>query len=317
MEGQYKKIAGAIAIVIMIAAFGSAASASIGRFTPTHAIEEPVYCGACHPEQVDELAATTHLLHFANGLGGVAEENGATITQAQALAGGCMMCHNAWDNRDKFGVANYTYDTDTNVVSLETMPLKGVEMAVDNWPNDSKTYTDSDDVDHMRVDKLWGTLSRKSPNSDMAMKVYNGSNLLENPTSCGNVEKLMCHLVEEAEAISEAGLKNENKAGVRGSTNFYMHEMAYTTADYVGKQVKYCAVCHVNKLPAMEDDGTAIPATGGDMQLVYHSHSGDTNFNISWQSNDFAHKNVQCIRCHSHAGINNYGTGVSSDDFGT
>lgn len=313
MIRQKKTLAVAIVGLILLVALISAATASIGRFTPTHAIVEPVYCGACHPEQVEELTATTHLLHFANAVGEIAEENGATITMAQAISGGCQMCHNAWDNRELFGVANYTYDPDNFSAKWESVDTGGVENTVFYWTNDSNEYTE-DGATYTRLDRIWGDLSSTSPNPQIAFKLFNGSNTSQSLASCGTVEKGMCHSVESAVGMSEAGLKRESPAG-SGNTNYYTHEMSYTTADYVGKQVKYCAVCHINKLPPMYDNGTAMPATGGELSIIYSSHSVDHQFNATWQSNEFAHKNVQCIRCHSHAGINNIGTGVSSNEY--
>lgn len=312
MKWDKKTIATAIIGILLISAMSLAASASIGRFTPTHAIVEPVYCGACHPEQVDELSATTHLLHFANAVGEAAENNGEEITMAQAIASGCQMCHNSWGNRELFGIANYSYDSGSHLAQWESVATSGVENTVFYWTNGSPQYSEGD-TDYMRLDRLWGDLSSKSPNTQMAFKLTNGSNTSEQLASCGSIEKGLCHAVQTSAGLSAAGKKGESPAGY-GNTNYYTHEMAYTTADYVGKQVKYCAVCHVNKLPPMEDDGTAIEATGGDISLLYQHH-GDHYFNVSWQSNDFAHKNVQCIRCHSHAGINNIGTGVSSNNY--
>lgn len=307
---KLKMIVEALAVVMLIAALGSAA-AGIGRFTPTHAIVEPVYCGACHPEQVEELGATTHLAHFANAVGEVADENGRTISQAQAIAGGCMMCHNSWNNRENFGVGNFTYDATNDTVRWESYNRSGTQNTVLWWNNASDSYT-MGGTNYLRLDAVWGMMSANSPNPNVAFRLINSSNTSQRLASCGTLEKGMCHAVESAAGLSAAGGKGETTvSGIGGNTNFYMHEMSYTTADYVGKQVKYCAVCHVNKVPPMYTNGTAREATGGSVSLLYRTHY----FNATWQSPEFAHKNVQCIRCHSHAGINNIGTGVQSEDY--
>lgn len=319
MDKRHKMLAGAVAMIMMIAAVTSAV-AGIGRFTPTHAIVEPVYCGACHPEQVEELGSTTHLAHFAQAVGEAAHENGKTITQAQAIASGCMMCHNYWGNRETFGVKNLTIDPDNSLVTWESIKRSGTGYSAENtvlfWKNASSEYS-SGGATYTRMDEVWGRLSDTSPNNGVAFRLFNGSNTSQALASCGNIEKGLCHAAESATGLSAAGGKGETiLTGFSGNTNFYQHEMSYTTADYVGKQVKYCGVCHVNKLPPMYTNGTAQPALGGSVSLVRSSHGTTYYFNASWQSPEFAHKNVQCIRCHSHAGINNIGTGVESGPYG-
>jgi hypothetical protein len=111
-------------ILIMFAVLAGigAAVGQIGRFTPTHAIVMPVYCGACHPEQIAELNATTHLVHFASGvLGDTNNMNApaAPITSAEAISDGCMMCHNTWDNRGKIFLTN------ASVSQITTTGLNG------------------------------------------------------------------------------------------------------------------------------------------------------------------------------------------------
>ncbi len=114
----------AIIAISIIAAIMFAAP-SIGRFAPTHKIEQPVYCGSCHPEQVDELSETTHLAKFAdyidrsysNATGSI----GTHLPAARATSGGCMMCHNFWENMKWFGVKNVAYETyDSGELGLAT-----------------------------------------------------------------------------------------------------------------------------------------------------------------------------------------------------
>lgn len=89
----------------------ASAEANIGRFTPTHNIVEPVYCGSCHPDQVRELNETTHLAFFSGELYSIAQKalTGTDIrfTDEQAISGACMMCHNTWNNRDNIYIAGY------------------------------------------------------------------------------------------------------------------------------------------------------------------------------------------------------------------
>lgn len=86
------------------------AAPSIGRFVPTHKIEQPVYCGSCHPEQVEELSETTHLGGFAKDVVEATNNAGGTITAADAVSKSCQMCHNYWENFKWWGVRNLDVD---------------------------------------------------------------------------------------------------------------------------------------------------------------------------------------------------------------
>lgn len=117
-----KMLATFVAIFLLLVGVGYATS--IGRFSPTHKIVEPVYCGACHTDQIAELNATTHLPHFAGAIYEEAESieagGAATVTQAEAISGGCMMCHNTWNNRDKIYVNGYSLTTAETVAGTQT-----------------------------------------------------------------------------------------------------------------------------------------------------------------------------------------------------
>jgi hypothetical protein len=68
-----------------------------------------VYCGSCHPEEVQELNATTHLIFFAmyiNRYALAASGNNTTVTAAESISDGCEMCHSYWDNLPEYSVAN-------------------------------------------------------------------------------------------------------------------------------------------------------------------------------------------------------------------
>lgn len=112
-----------VLVLALVAGIGLAFG-SVGRFVPTHKIVQSVYCGSCHPEQVKELSATTHLGKFSeevlsftkkadNGTGGFATPS--AYTNARIISGACMMCHNYWENFKWFGVKNFdlqAYDND-------------------------------------------------------------------------------------------------------------------------------------------------------------------------------------------------------------
>lgn len=98
-------------VLTLLAGIGLAMG-SVGRFIPTHKIVEPVYCGSCHPEQVEELNETTHLADFAERIERNIENTRPDIevSAARYISGGCQMCHNYWDNFKWFGLKNVTVD---------------------------------------------------------------------------------------------------------------------------------------------------------------------------------------------------------------
>lgn len=95
-------------LVLTLVAGAGLALGAVGRFTPTHKIVEAVNCISCHPEEAAELTATTHLQHFAAEVDAKFEavNGGFQMDDAEAITGGCTMCHNYWDNMKWFGV-NY------------------------------------------------------------------------------------------------------------------------------------------------------------------------------------------------------------------
>jgi hypothetical protein len=100
-----------VLVLALVAGIGFAMG-SIGRFVPTHKIVQPVYCGSCHPEQVEELNETTHLGDFAERIERAVEETNPTLEKSAAeyVSGGCQMCHNYWDNFKWFGLKNVAVD---------------------------------------------------------------------------------------------------------------------------------------------------------------------------------------------------------------
>jgi len=366
-----------ITIAILIVASVGLAMASIGRFTPTHAIAEPVYCGACHTDQMAELNDTTHLAHFSQAIYDVAEQVGAggttEMTTAEAVSGACMMCHTTWNSRDMIYVNGYNLATNVNdssgnvtdnyrltfndiVLSKTNSSVMydvfvnttagdqfvrlgtnisvtkvyvqdagtsgyttGATIAASNYTTNSTGITllqagsaitalnnngsvriayklNSSEVRSLK--EMWGELSALSPTKGVFYDDKAGKD------SCGNSEKGVCHAVEYTLGLNMNNKIAENNLGVSGSGVFFQHDMAYTSAEYGAKQVKLCGVCHFNKLPPMTADGEPIRVDVTDTTKIYReSHGAVFETNITLISSDWAHKQVQCIRCHSHAGI--------------
>jgi hypothetical protein len=224
------------------------AAPTIGRFVPTHKIVEPVYCVACHPEEGNELTATTHLSHFSKAVQDITTEFGATkkISDAEAISGGCTMCHNYWDNFKWFGVTNVAivpieiddpepltdiYGNDVSPYGLgstqsfsfriQEMPdtskvPAGVTGGVEPWKAgiDTYQYTDAAGVTHTRLDYVWSALSALSPGpvafellSDDQSGAVPGSVVVAE--GCGTAEKGLCHAAEQAVALAAVNKKLE------------------------------------------------------------------------------------------------------------
>lgn len=386
--------------MVLVLAFVGAIGVSmgaIGRFTPTHAIAEPVFCGSCHPDQIRELNATTHLPHFSSaiyeGAEAIAAGNpAAEVTKAEAVSGGCMMCHNTWANKDKIFLQGYELVPDPNgnlngqyqvkindinfkpttdavqyniAVSLNgssnqqiirlgtnvntikvyvqdpgasTLLTAGQQLTVTTdytllgttgvtLLGTSANITDinaSNNAGSVRITYkvlngvteslkvVWGDMSAKSPAAGAFFNDVTGKD------SCGNPEKAICHAAEVAIGKNVMNQMAENQVGASGaqlgsgSGIYYQHEMAYTSAEYAAKQVKFCGVCHVNKLPPMDADGEPIAQTLAAENVVY-TKTGFNLTNVTITPPDWAHRQVQCVRCHGHAGIGEELTGVKSD----
>lgn len=236
-----------VLVLSLVAGMGLAFGA-IGRFVPTHMIEMPVYCGSCHPEQVQELGATTHLGKFADTINqtyaGI-KNKGVSIGSLDAglaISGGCMLCHNYWDNMEWFGVRNFTVQPFDNTSDMFngttfTMPTDIYGNAVspyglastteyvmnatyngtlgvgNSYPAmvtipwsaglDTYQYTDPNGVTYSRVDYVWSKLSSLSPGPVGFLKV-NSSTGATNTCGSGNAEHGMCHIGKDAVAESFA-----------------------------------------------------------------------------------------------------------------
>lgn len=280
-----------VLVLALVAGMGLAMGA-IGRFVPTHKIVQPVYCGSCHPEQVEELNETTHLAGFATDIEEAVEARGSKIEAARAISGGCTMCHNYWDNFKWWGVRNFSVDTvevdnpsivdvgiqmPTDIYGNPVSPygLGSTESYVMNvsathptatWDESTEPWTAGLDVykwsdangSRTRLDYVWSKLSSLSP-GPVGFRITGASAPYY---SCGTAEKGLCHSAVDAVALSSLDKKREfpeygngTNLTLYGAGTFFQHEMAFTTAQYAAKPVKICGACHVFKLPPMRWGG--------------------------------------------------------------
>jgi hypothetical protein len=241
-----------VLVLALVAGIGLAFGA-VGRFVPTHKIVQPVYCGSCHPEQVAELSATTHLGKFseeiedwtmnANGTapGNVRE---SAYPNARIISGGCVMCHNFWENMKWYGVRNFAleaYDSDnpsitqleppTDIYGNEVSPYGlgstkqyymnatlvksnptlniGVDLSVEPWQAGLNNYSYTDSLGtHSRLDYVWSALSAKSPGPIGFVRV-NSSTGARSSCAGGTVEHGLCHMAASAVVLAYTDKKNE------------------------------------------------------------------------------------------------------------
>lgn len=220
------------------------AAPTIGRFVPTHKIVEPVFCVSCHPEEGAELTATTHLPHFTKAVQDITTEFGtiakpSTISEAEAITGGCTMCHNYWENFKWFGVTNHAivdveidnpdpvtdiYGNDVSpygLASTESFSWRIQEQpdatkwgpdkitgGVEPWAAgiDTYQYTDVNGVTHTRLDYVWSELSSLSPGPVVFEVLEEDGTVAE---GCGTAEKGLCHAAEQAVALAAVNKKLE------------------------------------------------------------------------------------------------------------
>lgn len=199
------------------------------------------------------------------------------------------------------------YDSSVTYVTFSGTSARSVAMSAGSG-SVKITYAVAGTVKSLK--EMWGEMSALSPSmvgvfvKDKELVPSWSSDLGDyKSASCGNPEKGFCHSVETAVGISAANMMQENNlnTGASGNGVYFQHEMAYTSAQYAAKQVKLCGACHVNKLPPMKPDGTPMRIEATDVpQVNYH---GTFVTDTSIVSSDWAHRQVQCIRCHGHAGI--------------
>jgi hypothetical protein len=294
-----------IMLVLSLVAGIGLAVASVGRFEPTHMITKDVYCGSCHPEQIQELSATTHLAHFASGINNsvfAASGNKTTVTSAEAISDGCEMCHSYWDNLPEYGVANLSVNQSRQNVLLltdiygNTISPSGLATtywydvnisSVSPWQAGITTYayTDSKGTNWTRLDYLWSDLSSISPmpatfiDSNSTTYIKGDSSM-----SCGrsSTERGLCHIASTAVTQMELGqLSGPNLTSETSA--LFRHEMAYTTDQYAAKPVKMCGVCHVDKLPPMTWGGE--PWSQGVIQQA-SANNGSANISLNGVNNN-------------------------------
>lgn len=256
--GEYKmkmnmRLGAKALIAIMLIGAIMFAAPSVGRFIPTHKIVQPVYCGSCHPEQVQELSATTHLGKFTEEVVSFTEmysgnsSQGATkavkpdaYSNARAISGGCVMCHNYWENFKWYGVVNFdmgVYDngdliqpppTDIygNPVSpyglgstkqyyMKVSELKGTApgasgLSTEPWKAglDVYQYVDINGSRHSRLDYVWSRLSAVSPGPVTWGRV-NTTTGAASGCGGGTVEHGMCHMAASSVALAYVDQKYE------------------------------------------------------------------------------------------------------------
>lgn len=132
--------------VLVLVAGIALASNSVGRFSPSHKIVQPVYCAACHPEQFEEIAETTHLESFAGNVMraksayGIGEDK---LSNRTAISIGCTMCHNTWDNREEMGLGDFYVkkDPDTGLILAKNAEIIPWAYGITDA---NKTYTPSE-----------------------------------------------------------------------------------------------------------------------------------------------------------------------------
>jgi hypothetical protein len=238
-------VARLVLVLALVAGIGLAFG-SVGRFIPTHKIVQPVYCGSCHPEEVQELSATTHLGKFTeevssftraadNGTGGTA--TASAYPNARIISGACVMCHNYWDNFKWYGVRNFDLQAyDGDVPDIGTLPtptdvygnpvspyglgstkqyymnvtgIGAAGLTAEPWKAglNNYSYTDSSGT-HSRLDYVWSKLSSVSPGPVGFVKI-NATTGAKSSCGGGTVEHGMCHIAASAVALAYTDQKYE------------------------------------------------------------------------------------------------------------
>ncbi len=323
-----------IMLVLALVAGTGLAVASVGRFEPTHMITKEVYCGSCHPEEVQELNTTTHLNNFASDISTMAQNSGVNLSSAQTVSDACEMCHSFWDNFPNIGVSNFSVNqsqrnvlllTDIygNTVSpsgLATTYAYNITITAASGsggtggfgaPNDNNyivatpwqagigtyEYTNATTgTTYDRLDYVWSNLSSISP-MPATYRFVDPTN----PTDiagCDSAEKGMCHIAKSAIVQAELGHLPE-------ASTLFRHEMAYTTDQYAAKPVKICGACHVDKLPPMTWGGEpwsqgviqAASANNGSAPLLGANNNpyDPFGFQPAYDSTGFANVNDPTI----------------------
>lgn len=295
-----------VSIILIVGMAGVGAAAMPGRYVPTHKITEEVYCGSCHEAQVQELNETTHLAHFT---GTLESRTGEELSSAGAVSGGCMMCHNNWDKRERLYVKNWTIqDTGNGYYNASWASVNSSsEVAAEiGQPIGNRTHVEGANGNYTRFDVVWENLSARSPRT-----IDTKDTAETNMRTCGEVQDaLTCHgaasgVVKAAQGdFSEVPGQDMEDSGV-----FFEHDMGSPrqTASNM-KYVKMCGSCHYKQFPPTRRNGTPMAsALNEDFHVDYNITEGEDrtledNFTVYYRDNSWTHGNVQCIDCHSHAG---------------
>lgn len=274
-----------VSVMLIVGMAGVGAAAMPGRYVETHAIDRPTYCGACHPAQVEELSKTTHLEYFANDVSEYYEEgaedykgSGENMSMAEAVSGGCMMCHSGWANRENIHFKNPNINDST--ASYDAIVISSSDPGAN--------YTS--------YGQVWENLSALNGEDPMT------------PSCGGSAEHGMtCHA--QSLAVAEAANGSLTEGHGHDRMSFFKHDMGSTRASGSNmKQVKMCGNCHFAKLPPTMADGTPNKAAleNNTDEFFHYNYGGDNlDGNVTYTENSWAHSNVQCIDCHAHAGAGN------------
>lgn len=143
-------VARTVMVLLLVAGVALAAD-SVGRFSPSHKIVQPVYCAQCHPEQFEELTETTHLAGFVNNLKRATDVANPgleePIKNETLISAACTMCHNNWDNFQEYGLGDFYLKYDA---SAGTNLAKNAKVVMWNFGN-VKTATPSPNKGNITV----------------------------------------------------------------------------------------------------------------------------------------------------------------------
>ena len=309
-----------ISVMLIVGMAGVGAAAMPGRYVPTHKITQPVYCGSCHTAQTAELNQTTHLTHFAGGVQETYNQNNAdNLSSAAAVSAGCQMCHNNWDTREQLYLVNYTMSDDgtghytatwDQINSSQQIANEVGEFDASNKTVYADIDNDSVEEELTRMDAVWANLTE----AEKPVKDGHGY-------SCGDaVDGLTCHASEEMAVMSAEGHLGEIPGeGGHSSSVMFSHNMGSPRMDGSNfKQVKMCAACHYNFIPATAANGTALNDQETFQYWTDNNHNGAVDQGeshiVKYADNDFAHSNVQCVDCHSHASAGSGGQVTSETE---
>lgn len=318
-------------LVILLGTELALAAPDTGRFSPSHTIVKPVYCGTCHPEQVIELGKTTHLAEFSKAVYNTAKKtlsNDEEFTEEQAIAGACMMCHGAWNNRDSIYIAGYDLSQQANkeyrlTYNDITSSREGIITMYDIPVNDLAATRLGSNVIVLKVAVQSGDLPYDSVLINNMDYIINGTTGID-PLPSNNISilknsngsiKITYKVVNQVTSYKQiwadlsaispstgyvySDIEGKNTCGnlETGSCHFISSAVAYALAD---------------NTPLFQHDMayTSTEYTAKQVKLCGVCHTQKlppmtADGEPITARSEWAHSGVQCIRCHAHAGISN------------